>query len=71
VQLVFFRGGYAGACLVEGGVLSIAWVMRASLVRTVGPSWSAQEGHLAQQSGLIGDLLAGARPLFAKPVAVA
>jgi menaquinone-9 beta-reductase len=25
VQLVFFRDGYVGACLVEGGVLSIAW----------------------------------------------
>ena len=71
VQLVFFRGGYAGACLVEGGVLSVAWVMRASLVRAVGPRWSAQEGHLARQSGLIGDLLAGARPLFANPAAVA
>jgi flavin-dependent dehydrogenase len=24
VQLVFFRGGYAGACLVENGILSVA-----------------------------------------------
>ena len=71
VQLVFFRGGYVGACLLEGGVLSIAWVMREPLLRTVGADWTTQREHLAKQSSLIGDLLAGARPLFAKPIAVA
>jgi flavin-dependent dehydrogenase len=71
VQLVFFRGGYVGACLIEEGTLSVAWVMNASLLRKVGASWLAQKEHLARQSRSIGDLLAGARPLFAKPVAVA
>jgi len=27
VQLVFFPGGYVGACMVEDGVLSVAWVL--------------------------------------------
>ena len=71
VQLVFFRGGYVGACLVEDGILSVAWVMQDHLVRTVGSDWSAQRAHLSHQSSLIGDLLAGARPLFARPVATA
>src|SRR5262249_50406674 len=61
VQLVFFRGGYMGACLVEHDTLSIAWVMREELVRSVGSSWSAQEHYLARQSDLIGDLLCRAR----------
>ncbi len=71
VQLVFFRGGYVGACLVEDGILSVAWVMREDLVRAIGADWPAQSAHLSRQSSLIGDLLAGARPLFAKPVATA
>jgi flavin-dependent dehydrogenase len=71
VQLVFFRAGYLGACLVEDKTLSIGWVMEEQMVRSVGADWSAQRSHLAQQSSLIADLLAGARPLFAKPVATA
>jgi flavin-dependent dehydrogenase len=71
VQLVFFRGGYAGACLVEDGILSMAWVMVDTLVRAIGADWAAQSTHLARQSSLIGDLLVGARPLLTKPVATA
>jgi flavin-dependent dehydrogenase len=71
VQLVFFPGGYAGACLIEDGILSVAWVMHAERVRAVGAGWAAQREHLARQSSWIGNLLAGAKPLFAKPVAVA
>lgn len=71
VQLVFFRGGYVGACLVEGNILSLAWVMRQSLVRTLGANWMAQREHLARQSSFVGDLLSGAKPLMAKPLAVA
>jgi flavin-dependent dehydrogenase len=71
VQLAFFPGGYVGACLIEDGILSVAWVMDAGLVRELGAGWLAQREHLARQSSWIGDLLAGARPLYAKPVAVA
>ncbi len=71
VQLVFFPGGYVGACMIEDGILSVAWVMDAGLVREVGAGWPAQREHLARQSSWIGDLLTGAKPLFAKPVAVA
>ncbi len=71
VQLVFFRGGYVGACLVEDGILSVAWVMQDHLLRAVGSDWPAQCAHLSRQSSLIGDLLAGARPLFVRPAATA
>jgi flavin-dependent dehydrogenase len=71
VQLVFFPGGYVGACVVEDDILSVAWVMDRELVREVGAGWPAQREHLVRQSSWIGDLLAGAKPLFAKPVAVA
>jgi flavin-dependent dehydrogenase len=71
VQLVFFPGGYVGACLIEDGILSVAWVMNTGMVREVGAGWPAQREHLARQSSWIGDLIDGAKPLFAKPVAVA
>ncbi len=71
VQLVFFPGGYVGACVIEDGALSVAWVIDRRLVREAGAGWPAQREHLARQSSWIGDLLAGARPLFAKPAAVA
>jgi flavin-dependent dehydrogenase len=71
VQLVFFRGGYVGACLIDRGVLSIAWVMREALVRRVGAAWKQQAQYLARQSRHMDGLLDGARPLFAKPLAVA
>jgi flavin-dependent dehydrogenase len=71
VQLVFFRGGYVGACLVEGGTLSLAWVMQERLVRAVGSSWQAQRSYLVRQSPLIASLLNPAEPLFVKPFATA
>ena len=71
VQLVFFRGGYVGACVVEDEILSLAWVMLDQSVRTVGSGWKEQSEYLARQSSRIGDLLVGARPLIKRPVAVA
>jgi flavin-dependent dehydrogenase len=71
VQLAFFTGGYAGACLVEEGILSLGWVMQEHLVRTVGADWGAQRAFLLRQSPPLGSLLDRARPLFAKPLATA
>jgi flavin-dependent dehydrogenase len=71
VQLVFYRGGYVGACLVEDGTLSLAWVMQDRLLRVVGSSWDAQRSFLGGQSPFIANLLNAAEPLFAKPFATA
>jgi menaquinone-9 beta-reductase len=71
VQLVFFQGGYVGACLVEHGIFSLSWVIEDHLVRAVGSNWEAQKSHLLRQSPLIAELLDRARPIFAKPLATA
>ena len=71
VQLVFFRGGYVGSCLVENGLLSVAWVIQDQLVRRVGPDWQRQSAYLRSQSSVFADLIAEARPLFMKPLATA
>src|SRR5262249_16137432 len=47
------------------------WVMTDELLRNVGSAWPTQRDYLARQSEHIGDLLSGARALFAKPLATA
>jgi hypothetical protein len=71
VQLTFYKGGYVGACLIEEGVLSLAWVMQERLVRAVGTDWNAQRAFLLRQSAVLDGILDRARPLFAKPLAIA
>jgi flavin-dependent dehydrogenase len=71
VQLLSYRGGYIGACNVENGEATICWLMDAGAMREVGSDWTAHLGFIARQSSAIGDLLAGARFLSARPAAVA
>jgi len=71
VQLAMFRGGYAGVCLVEGGIATICWVIDRDVVGEAAVTWDAHAAFLAQRSDFFGNLLAGATPLWDKPVAVA
>ena len=71
VHLSMFPGGYAGACLVEGSVATICWLIEQRLFNNIGVAWPAQAAHLARQSGFLSDLIAGAQPLWEKPVAIA
>jgi menaquinone-9 beta-reductase len=71
VHLTIFPGGYGGACLVEGGIVAMCWVMEQELLRRIGAAWQAQAIHLSLQSDFFGDLLAHAQALWEKPVAVA
>ena len=70
MQLVSYRGGYIGACNVEDGAATICWLLDERAMRELGPDWRVQLDHIARQSSAIGDLLAGARFLSAKPAAV-
>lgn len=70
VRLVAFRGGYAGLSLVECGALSTAWVIDSTTLSGIGHGWSEQCAAIARASSLFGDLLSGAEPLWAKPLAV-
>ena len=70
VQLVAYRGGYIGACEVEDGAITICWLIDATAMREVGADWTAQLAHIARGSPALGDLLAGARYLSARPAAV-
>src|ERR1700719_2964613 len=71
VQLAMFPGGYAGVCLVEGGVATICWVIDRDVAGEAAVTWDEHADFLAQRSVFFSILLAGATPLWDKPVAVA
>jgi flavin-dependent dehydrogenase len=71
VHLTVFPGGYAGACLVEDGIVAICWVVEQELLDRLSTAWQAQAGHLSAQSDFYGDLLTHAQVLWEKPLAVA
>jgi flavin-dependent dehydrogenase len=71
VQLVMLDGGYIGACIVEDEVVTICWVMERRIVQRMETSWPAQASKISRQSELLGDLFAGAKPVWEKPVAIA
>jgi flavin-dependent dehydrogenase len=71
VQLAMFSGGYAGVCLVEGGIATICWVVDRDVAGEAAVTWDEHAAFLAERSQFFGSLLAGATPLWDKPVAVA
>ena len=70
VHLIAFSGGYLGLCIVEGGTLSIAWVINAEVLRSIGTSWAAQSAYFAKQSSYFSELTHRAIPIWDKPLAV-
>jgi flavin-dependent dehydrogenase len=70
VHLIAFPGGYLGLCLIEGGVLSMAWIIDADVLNTVGAGWAAQSAYFAAQSRFFAEYLDGAKPVWEKPLAV-
>jgi flavin-dependent dehydrogenase len=71
VQIAMFDGGYIGASIIEDGLVSLCWVMRPAHLRHVGSSWPSQAAFFSNQSEILGDLLAGSKPEWDKPISVA
>ncbi|MGI9423150.1 MAG: NAD(P)/FAD-dependent oxidoreductase [Hyphomicrobiaceae bacterium] len=71
VQLVGYRGGYIGACNVEGGASTLCWLVDLELLAQCGSNWRSQLDELARGSDFIGDLVLGAEALFEKPATIA
>lgn len=70
VQLTGYRGGYAGACIVEGGVVSLCWLADPALMRETDGNWRRQLTWIAGQSPHFGDLISGAHFLADDPAAI-
>ena len=71
VQLAMFSGGYGGACLVEGGIATICWVIDRDVQGDPPAAWADHRTFLAERSEFFASLLGDATPLWDKPVAVA
>src|SRR5580692_10479171 len=63
VQLAMFPGGYAGVCLVEGGIATVCWVIDGDVVGEAAIAWDAHAAFLAQRSRFFAKLLGGATAL--------
>jgi menaquinone-9 beta-reductase len=69
VELFFFNGGYIGLELIEDGIANLCMVLPRTTVGRFGPGWHALHRHLASLPALA-ERLAGAEPLWVKPIAV-
>jgi flavin-dependent dehydrogenase len=71
VQLALYEDGYAGACLVENGGMTVCWLAGEALMRESCGRWREQLELLAAGSQPLRDVLTGSRPLAPRPAAVA
>jgi flavin-dependent dehydrogenase len=72
VHLSMFAGGYAGVCLVEGGIATICWVIeRDQLLDGASAGWPTHANFLSERSSFFATLVSEATPLWEKPVAIA
>jgi flavin-dependent dehydrogenase len=71
VQLVVLSGGYGGACLIEGGIATICWVINRDTQPEMPVTWDAHAQFLARCSRFFAELLSGATPRWNRPVAIA
>lgn len=71
VQLVAYEGGYIGACIVEGGAVSICWLADARLMQATAGNWRSQLALIASQSRHFAALIEGARYFSEEPAAIA
>lgn len=71
VAIILFPGGYAGLQPVEDGCLNLCLVVSAGRFAALGRAWPRLVAEIAAQSSDLGDLIAGAQPLWPRPLAIA
>jgi hypothetical protein len=70
VELYFFDRSYTGLELIEDGIANLCLLMPRDLVARLGPGWQPVADHLARALPALAGRLAGAQPLWDKPLAV-
>lgn len=71
VELVPFRGGYAGLQPIEQGLVNLCLVVRRARLHALGQRWERLLAAICAESPHLDARLAGARPLWTKPLALA
>ena len=70
VELFFLDGSYVGLEPIETGIANLCFVLPRVAVARLGSGWPALRGHLASALPSLAKRLAGAEPLWDKPMAV-
>ena len=71
VELFMFPGGYAGLELVEEGIANLCALIRRDRLKALGGGWDQVLAAMSAASPALADRLAGAEPLWPRPLAVA
>ena len=70
VELFFLDDGYIGLELIEDGIANLCFVLSRATVARLGSGWPALHAYLASALPSLTERLAGAEPLWDKPLAV-
>jgi flavin-dependent dehydrogenase len=71
VELILFRGGYAGLQPVEDGVANLCCLVDRTALQRMGGRWPDLLRHMQQECALLRERLHNATPLLEKPLAIA
>ncbi len=71
VELITYRGGYAGLQPVEGGLANLCCLIHAGHLRRIGGTWHALLQHMQSHSPHLRERLHHAEPALPKPLTVA
>jgi len=71
VELMLYRGGYAGLQPVEGGAANLCCLVKRVELQRLGGGWDRLLEAMRQQCGLLRERLLGAQALLERPLAVA
>jgi flavin-dependent dehydrogenase len=71
VELMLYRGGYAGLQPVEDGAVNLCCLVERARLRQLGGRWENLLAAMQQECGLLRERLQGAQALRERPLAVA
>ncbi|WP_262031553.1 NAD(P)/FAD-dependent oxidoreductase [Microvirga sp. Mcv34] len=70
VEVILFRGGYAGLQLVEQGIANLCLAVSRQSFERVGKSWGSLLDSIVDECPHLGGRLLGAQPLFERPLSI-
>jgi flavin-dependent dehydrogenase len=70
IEMILFRGGYAGLLLVEDGSANLCLLVERARLRRLSGAWEALLAELLAETPFLAARLEGAAPLLEKPLAI-
>lgn len=71
VEIVTFRGGYAGLQPIEHGRANLCALVEADLLTRLGGGWRGLDAYLRERLPVLAERLSGATPMLSAPLTVA